>query len=70
MVDAGKVAFYIDSGVAADILHFQADKQVQGKFEEPPEAGPSFALQFYLEPALTGRKTEPAMVLDKADSVV
>lgn len=69
-MDAGKVAFYIDSGVAAGIVRFQADRQVQGKFEELPEADPSFAFHFDLEPALTGRKTEPAMVLDKAHSVV
>lgn len=69
-MDAGKVAFYIDSGVAAGIVHFQADKQVQGKLEKLPEVDPSFALHFDLEPALTDRKIEPAVVLDKAHSVV
>ena len=68
--DVGRVAFCIDSGVAAGIVCFQDDKQVQGKFEELPGAGSSFSLHFDLEPALMGRKTELAMVLDKAHSVV
>jgi hypothetical protein len=69
-MEVGKVAFYTDSGMAAGILCFQADKQVQGKPGELPEVGPSFALYFDLEPVLTGRKTELVMVLDKAHNFV
>jgi hypothetical protein len=69
-VDFGKVAFYIDPGVAAGIACFQAGKQVQGKPEELPEVGSSFALHFDLDQALTGHKTELAVILDKAHSVV
>ena len=69
-MDVGKVAFYIDSGMSGGIVRFQAGKQVQGKLEELSEAGPSFALRLDLEPALTGHKTDLAMVLDKAHIVV